>query len=151
MCPKITKISPKLLQNCKNPGFFPGNACHFRKFFLFRARLRFFCEFSKILGQGNPGTNPHGTCQEHSERGTLMVKNIGICMYTTETSYACETPPYRRGARGSRSGRSPRPPLTLLYCGQGHPASPGWQAREQGPARSPQIRGSGCKKFLLTG
>ena len=52
MCPRITKTPPKLLQNCQKSRIFFGNACHFRFFFLIRARLRFFCEFSKILGKG---------------------------------------------------------------------------------------------------
>ena len=52
MCPRITKTPPKLLQNCQKSRIFFGNACHFRNFFLIRARLRFFCEFSKILGKG---------------------------------------------------------------------------------------------------
>ena len=60
MCPKITKTPPKLLQNCKNPGFLFLIACHFRNFFLIRARLRFFCEFSKILGQGKLVVTPLG-------------------------------------------------------------------------------------------
>ena len=38
-----------------NTRFFPCCACHFRKIFLIRARLRFFCEFSKILVQGKEG------------------------------------------------------------------------------------------------
>ena len=53
MCPRITKTLPKLLQNCQKSRIFLGNACHFRKIFLIRACLRFFCEFSKILGKGN--------------------------------------------------------------------------------------------------
>ena len=36
-----------------NTRFFPCCACHFRKIFVIRARLRFFCDFSKILVQGN--------------------------------------------------------------------------------------------------
>ena len=55
MCPRITKTPPKLLQNCQKSRIFFGNACHFRIFFLIRAGLRFFCEFSKILGKGKAG------------------------------------------------------------------------------------------------
>ena len=52
MCPRITKTTPKLLQNCQNSRFFSGNACHFRKFFLIRARLRFFLRIFENPGKG---------------------------------------------------------------------------------------------------
>ena len=51
--PKNHQNPPKITAKLQKSRIFFGNACHFRKFFLIRARLRFFCEFSKILGKGN--------------------------------------------------------------------------------------------------
>ena len=76
MCPRITKTPPKLLQNCQKSRIFFGNACHFRKKFLIRAGLRFFCEFSKILGKGKLRRGDkivHLGCFDTAEEAALCV------------------------------------------------------------------------------
>ena len=76
MCPRITKTPPKLLRKItaklQKKRIFFGNACHFRKNFLIRARLRFFLRIFENPGKGQrtraSARHLHGIIEHAAQR-----------------------------------------------------------------------------------